>query len=237
MVHVTRSPDAPPSLEKEKQKKNGQYNLPDVTERLNADFHCKCYLCEISPVSDPEVEHLVPKQGGNRPEVKFDWNNLFFSCRHCNGVKNQAKYDGVILDCCREEPEEQLKHTLAEEKTRADGKTVTRSVVKVVPAKRSPTEEAKRTAELITECYELRNTGVRTIACDVRFRALSERMDLLYQTLGKYLEQRRTEKSTARTVRALRGMLDRSAPFAGFTRTYVRQHVKSYPDLKEYVQL
>lgn len=241
MVHVTRSPDPPESLARESKKKNGSYNLPDVTERLNADFHCKCYLCEIAPVSDPEVEHLVPKQGGNRPEVKFDWNNLFFSCRHCNGVKNQAKYDGVILDCCAEEPEALLKHTLVSVKVpeagQTGGKEIRQTVVKVVPAKRSPTEAAKRTAELITECYELRNTGIRTIACDVRFRALSERMDLLYQTLEKYLKASREGKSVTRSVRTLAGLLDRSAPFSGFLRTYVRQNVKSYPDLAEYVKL
>ena len=263
MIHVTRSPEAPASLAVESKKKSGSYREPDVVARLVEDFHCKCYLCETAPVTDCEVEHLVPKQGGNRPEVKFDWNNLFFSCRHCNSVKNQNKYDGLILDCCREEPEAQLKHTLVTASTdgaakastgggtdsgtsksgtgggkkTTGGRAVRQTVVKVVPAKRSPTEEAKRTAELITECFELRNTGIRVNACDVRFRMLSETMDLLYQTLEKYLKAKREGKPVTRTVRTLAGLLDRSAPFAGFTRTYVRQNIKSYPDLAEYVKL
>lgn len=38
----------------------------------------KCYLCEIKPVQDPEIEHLNPHFNGKLVDRKFDWNNLFF---------------------------------------------------------------------------------------------------------------------------------------------------------------
>ena len=91
MVKVERSFPAPESLAKEAQKKNGSYSEPDVIRRLKKDFHDKCYICEMNHLQDPQVEHLLPHKNGKFPERKYDWNNLFWSCGHCNNVKNQQK--------------------------------------------------------------------------------------------------------------------------------------------------
>mgnify|MGYP002863741611 CR=1 FL=1 len=105
MIRVQRSYPAPASLAVEEKKASGSYNLPDVTERLRGDFCDKCYICEIKPVTDPEVEHRLPHKNNTIPGRKFNWENLYWSCRHCNSVKNQAKYDERILDCCACDPE------------------------------------------------------------------------------------------------------------------------------------
>ena len=99
MVKIERSFPAPESLADEEKKKNGCYNCKDVVERLKRDFHDKCYICELKHLQDPEVEHLLPHKNGLYPERKFDWNNLFWSCGHCNKVKNNRKYDERIIDC------------------------------------------------------------------------------------------------------------------------------------------
>ena len=44
MVKVERSFPAPASLAEEKKKANGSYSKPDVIERLEKDFHNKCYI-------------------------------------------------------------------------------------------------------------------------------------------------------------------------------------------------
>lgn len=54
------------------------------------------------------MEHLLPHKNGKCPERKFDWENLFWSCGHCNGIKNNGKYDGGIMDCCKYDPEQYL---------------------------------------------------------------------------------------------------------------------------------
>ena len=105
MVKVERSLPAPASLAMEKEKTNGSYNGSDVVKRLMEDFNNKCYICEIDNLQDPQVEHLKPHFGGKYIDRKFDWNNLFWSCGHCNGVKNQRKYDEHIIDCCHSDPE------------------------------------------------------------------------------------------------------------------------------------
>lgn len=96
MVKVERSYPAPSSLQREKKKADGSYSEMDVVKQLEHDFRGKCYICEIKPLMDPEVEHLIPHKGN--ADLKFDWDNLFLSCYHCNSVKNQRKYDEGILD-------------------------------------------------------------------------------------------------------------------------------------------
>ena len=105
MVKVERSFPAPKSLAMEAKKKDGSYSGMDVVERLKEDFNNKCYICELKDLQDPQIEHLLPHKNRKYLERKFDWNNLFWVCGHCNNVKNQAKYDEGILDCCNQDPE------------------------------------------------------------------------------------------------------------------------------------
>lgn len=85
MINFTKSQPAPPCLEVEKNKANGDYKCGDVLNRLSADFHNKCYICEEKAPGSINVEHLVPHQ--NNQDLKFDWNNLFWACSHCNNTK------------------------------------------------------------------------------------------------------------------------------------------------------
>ena len=108
MVKCERTFPAPASLAAEKRKgERGNYREPDVVQRLRNDFHDKSYICETPDLQDPQVEHLIPHKGDL--DLKFDWNNLFWSCAHCNSVKNQEKYTGKIIDCCKVDPEQRLK--------------------------------------------------------------------------------------------------------------------------------
>lgn len=95
MVYMEKSQPAPGCLVVEKQKADGDYKCGDVLERLWTDFHNKCYICEEKAPSSINVEHFIPHK--DDLDLKFDWNNLFFSCGHCNNTK-LAKYDN-ILNC------------------------------------------------------------------------------------------------------------------------------------------
>ncbi len=211
MVKIERTPAQPASL-----AKKISYREPDVIRQLNEDFHGKCYLCEIDKLQSAEVEHLQPHGGGEY--LKYKWDNLFLSCAHCNSVKNQKKYDGKILDCCKTDPEAVLEQILTE------GHICVRNLV--------DTPEARQTAKLLTECFEKTNTGIRIIECQTRINALNGTMNLLYKALEKY-----RQNPAGHNLCVLRGMLSRTYKFAGFTRTYVRMHLADYPGLAEYVQL
>lgn len=216
MVKIERTPVAPASLATEKTKKSGSYREEDVTAQLKQDFHGKCYLCEIDQLQSVEVEHLKAHHNGADRDRMFDWNNLFYSCGHCNGVKNRAEYEETILDCCQVDPEEYLMQQLV------DGHVQVKALK----------PEGEKTAQLITECFERANTGIRVIECQTRVDALQKTMNALFRSLDSY-----RKRPTPRRLRALQRMLSRSYKFAGFTRTYVREHLKDYPQLEEFVSL
>ncbi|MEK7432933.1 MAG: CDK5 domain-containing protein [Cyanobacteriota bacterium] len=97
MIFLPKSQPAPISLEKEKKKVSGKYNLNDVLERLNTDFKNKCYICETKEPTSINVEHFKPHK--ENIDLKFDWNNLFFCCGHCNNTKLAKPEFDNILNC------------------------------------------------------------------------------------------------------------------------------------------
>ena len=220
MVKIERSYPAPCSLAVEEQKKTGSYEKPDVVERLKKDFHNKCYICELKNLQDPQVEHLFPHKNGRYPERKFDWNNLFWACGHCNGVKNQNNYDEGILDCCRSDPEKEISFGLKEGE---------------IELKRlSSREDAAidRTMSLIWETFNLRNTGMRVYKSEMRMKELQKEMNLLFDNL----ESLKKDPDSGFLLRKLKVLLKRESAFAAFKRCYVREHIEEYPQLKEYIQ-
>ena len=172
----------------------------------------------MKPVADPEIEHLLPHKNGAYPERRFDWYNLFWSCRHCNSVKNQKKYESGILDCCKEDPEEYLILSLEED-------TVTVHIFA------SCNQKVFLTVELIYEVFNLKNTGIRLAACEARIENLQIEMGKLYSALDEY---RKNPDSTSANQK-MRILLRRESAFAGFKRSYVRLHLAEYPELEKYI--
>lgn len=218
MVKIERSFPAPDSLAEEAKKADGKYDRQDVIERLNKDFHNKCYICEMKGLQDPNVEHLLPHKNGKYPQRKFDWENLFWSCGHCNGIKNNSKYDDGIMDCCKCDPEEYLFFYLLNDDV-------------IVEASDTNDEMQKRTALLITEVFSLKNSGMRTYKSDARLKLLQKEMVLLY----KQLEKLRSNPNSKVIMRTIGSLLRRESAFAAFKRCYVREHAGEYPELQKYV--
>lgn len=218
MVKVERSFPAPPSLEIESQKTSGSYSEPDVIKQLKEDFHNKCYICEIKDLQDPEVEHLMPHKNGKYPERKFDWNNLFWSCGHCNKVKNQEKYDEGIIDCCKDDPEEVIFFRLQ------DGNVS-------VLAKNSDDMKAVLTATLVQEVFNIKNTGMRIYKSDMRLQELNKEMNILYDNL----EEMKSNPESKVVLRKLKALLRRESKFAAFKRNYIRENSNQYPQLLQYI--
>ena len=218
MIKIERNPNPPPSLAIEERKAHGLYNKSDVIQQLKEDSHDKCYICELNKLTDSEVEHLRPHHGRTISERVFDWNNLFYACPHCNNIKKESKYDDKIIDCCVEDPEELL------EQSYKDGHVTVHNIV--------DGEQAIMTAELITECFEKRNTGIREAACQARINRLAEEMNVLYKTLEKYSKN----PGKTRYMSSLESSLSRKSAFSAFKRNYVRKHISDYPDLQAFLE-
>ena len=172
----------------------------------------------MKELQDPNVEHLLPHKNGKFPKRKFDWENLFWSCGHCNSIKNREKYDVGIMDCCRQDPEQYLAFQLK-------CNSVVIGVVK------DGGDIYKKTAELITETFSLKNTGMRTYASEERLRLLQKEMNILY----KQLEKLHNNPDSKFIVRTICSLLRRESAFAAFKRCYVREHADEYPQLQKYL--
>ncbi len=218
MVKVERTYPAPASLEKEKAKRNGSYREKDVIDKLKSDFNGKCYICNMGELADIEVEHLNPHKNGANLDLKFDWNNLFLSCPHCNSIKNDRKYHYNIIDCCVVDPERYLKFYIDSNIARVD-------------SRENEDEKACMTAELINEVFNKDNTGIRRNGAEQRTKKLLTEMNLFYTSLRKY----KTDTSNNRNKRVLRGMLKRESVFAAFKRDYIRRNIELYSEFKDWV--
>lgn len=146
---------------------------------MRKNFHNECYICEMDNLQDPQVEHLRPHFNGKNIDLKFDWNNLFWSCGHCNSVKNQRKYDEHVIDCCALDPEVKIYFRLC------DGNT---NVQAVDPED----EDAKMTAELVTEVFNKTNSGMRVYKSNMRFDELNREMNKLYTILEELSKNERS---------------------------------------------
>lgn len=222
MLKIERTPTPPASLAIESKKAYGSYTSEDVISQLKQDFNSKCYLCELKDLTDIEVEHLLPHYNRTIKERVFDWNNLFYACPHCNSIKNNRIYDEKVLDCCKVDPESLLDHIYQEGKV---------NVRPHDPATQD--EKVLMTADLLTNCFEKSNTGIRIFQCQERVNRLAETMNALYRTL-EALKKKPTSK---RYLGALKGMISREYKFAGFTRYYVRSHIEEYPQLSDKISL
>ncbi|MDO4340990.1 MAG: HNH endonuclease [Eubacteriales bacterium] len=138
-----------------------------MVEQLKTDFHNKCYLCEMKDLQDPQIEHLLPHKNGRYPERKYDWNNLFWSCAHCNSMKNQDKYDAGIIDCCRQDPEELIFFRLRDKQ------------VEITTTVSGNDKTSALTAELIYEIFNKSNTGMRVYKSAVRLKLLTKEISTL----------------------------------------------------------
>ncbi len=71
------------------------YRNGTVYNQIKDDFHGKCYLCEDDEATSIQIEHFNPHKGDKGK--KYDWNNLFFSCGHCNNLKGDKFWP--LLNC------------------------------------------------------------------------------------------------------------------------------------------
>lgn len=160
--------------------------------------------------SDIQVEHLIAHKGNK--DLKFDGENLFLAYPHCNSIKNREQYESSIIDCCKENPEGVLEFYCE------DGKIYVESL----------TEEAAPTAKLVTDVFNMKNTGIRIHTSEIRVKKLLSEMTLLYKKLEEYKEN---DKNVL-VNRTIRGLLQRESEFAAFKRYYVKKNKESFPKLQ-----
>jgi hypothetical protein len=204
MVKLRKSP-LPAGVEV---KSELDYRTDPVFSIIKDDCCNKCYICEDKGATSLEVEHRVSQS--SNPSRKYDWNNLFLSCRHCNRVKGGQYND--ILDCTQVDPEDYIALSLE-----------TGFYEKVVIAKKGETNGVDETINLLNKVYNGETTVILKAECEnLRNRVLSE-LQLFQQMIDGYQEEHDMKLRQA-FYRKIIESLKPSSNFAAFKRGIIRNN-------------
>lgn len=198
---------------------NGTYNTPEVLKALQEVFQRKCYICEEKGIEAIEIEHLHPHK--NDVRLKYDWENLYLSCRHCNNTK-LGKYD-PILDCCRVDVDK----LIAFRKEGYFGKSERLSFVP-----QTDDEETQNTCRLLRDVY-YGKTPQKQMEARILRRRVRQEMSRFKESVREYYEEDGEEKEDLRC--SIIKSLKNSSPFAAFKRWLIKDNPQYCRDFLEFV--
>lgn len=213
-----KSQKAIESLEIEKAK-NGSYNTAEVNAALKEMFHGKCYICENKQITSYQIEHLIPHR--ENTELKYDWNNLFLACAHCNNTK-LAKFDPII-DCTKENVEELIAF-------RKEGYFGTDE--KLIFDMLDCRIETQNTVKLLQEVY-YGSTPQKKMEATILRRILRKELSKFKEYVREYKEAEDEEKEDLKYL--LQQQLRDDSPFVAFKRWLIRDNKDAYPELLVYI--
>lgn len=215
MVNIRKSQPAPDCLAAEKEKTRGEYKCGDVLERLNSDFLEKCYICEYKNSPSLNVEHFIPHKNINK-ELKFDWNNLFLSCSHCNNIKLAAfnsDESNQILDCTNQNHDvEKWIHYKIDPYPGA----------KVIINSRKEEKIVSNTVKLLNMVYNGTTTLKQIESKNIR-KALLDQILKFQSLLYDYDEENDPEEKRL-YLKSIKRQLHKSSAFAAFKRWIIRDN-------------
>lgn len=221
MVYFEKSQPEPNCLAVEKAKANGDYKCGDVLQRIKDDFKNKCYICEYKEPVTINVEHFLPHEGD--VNLKFDWNNLFWSCSHCNNIK-LANYTN-ILNCTTvtHYVDIKLKYLF---KPFPFEKVIIEEIVN--------TPEVLNTKQLLEAVYN-GTTKLKTIeSANLRNKLLEEIRDF-QNYLVEYFRDTNSEDDKQFFLIRIKGHLNRGSNFTAFKRWIVLENKTLYENFCEFL--
>jgi len=221
MVYFPKSQPAPASLAAKKSWKG-----KDVLLRLQADFHNKCYVCEAKEITYPEVEHFIPHKGADI--LKYDWNNLFFVCGHCNHTKSTKKeYDG-ILNCTN--PAHKVTDWIRYEYDIKDFPKI-RVIIQEVVSQAG----VEPTIKLLTDVYNGTTPHKKIGSGNLRsilYKELAEFNNLLAKF---YLDGNIEEAERTSTIESIIAHLQKDSPFSAFKIWIIRIKERYMSDFARHI--
>jgi uncharacterized protein (TIGR02646 family) len=223
LLFFEKSQPAPACLAQEKEKASGDYKCGDVLPRLQADFKNKCYLCEREGMTSINVEHFRPHKGDT--DLKFDWNNLYWSCVHCNNTKLVA-YNN-ILDCT--DPNDGI-----EEKLHYSFNPFPYAKVKIEAL--DDNQQTQETRDLILAIFNGTTTLKSIEADNLRNKLLQEIQDFQSAITDYCCEPSLDASDKDRLLRKIKSHLHDSSSFTSFKRWIVRDNDRLNQEFGQYFQ-
>jgi uncharacterized protein (TIGR02646 family) len=221
LLFFEKSQPAPDCLAHEKGKTSGDYKCGDVSSRLKTDFKNKCYLCELKELTSINVEHFRPHKGDT--DLKFDWNNLYLSCAHCNNTK-LAAYNN-ILNCT--DPNDRI-----EDKLHYSFKPFPYEKVEIEVLDDS--QQTQETRDLILAIFN-GTTPLKKLESDnLRAKLLKEVQDFQESLTAYCCDPSLDSSDKERLLRKIKYHLHASSSFTSFKRWIIRDNDRLNQEFGQY---
>lgn len=202
MVKLTKTPlPAGITITSDNDYRNGV-----VIDTLAEDCHRKCYICEDKP-TNINVEHIVPHRSD--AALRYDWNNLFLACGHCNNIKGTF-YDDIINPTLVD-PEINIALSVV----------ISDDFIERVDIKTSSKDSVTlKTAELLNHVYNGGSTSIKEIECaNLRNEHLLPDIQRFKQYIRGY-----NDEPDLGYDKLIEKEISRSSKFAAFKRKIVREN-------------
>jgi len=220
MLYFEKTQPSPECLAAEETKASGDYKCGCVLERIKSDFKNKCYICEDSQPHTINVEHFRPHKKDKR--LMFSWDNLFWSCAHCNNIKLDNFTD--ILDCTdiNDHVEDRLMYTF---------KPFPFEKVKIEALDDSNATESTR--ELIETAFN-GSTKLKIIESANLRDSLLKDIREFQGYLIEYFEETCVNEDKDFVLRRIKSHLNSASKFTSFKRWIVKENDKLLNEFGEY---
>lgn len=206
-------------LERQKTLESGTYNLKVIVDALKEVFFDKCYICEDNMITSFNIEHFRPHKGN--VDLKFSWDNLYYSCGHCNNIK-LGKYEN-ILDCMSDGED-------VENAMQYKASTFPKKKIEIIP--REDTEKVKNTAELLENVYNGTTTQKKLESEKLRQKVQKELIKF-QDALNEYYYNSPDPEDKELSKANIRKLLHKKSAFTAFKRWVI---MESEEYLKEFGQ-
>jgi uncharacterized protein (TIGR02646 family) len=207
-------------LADQKSMSSGTYNDELIIEALKKEFYSKCYICEDDMSTSINIEHFKPHKGDK--DLKFNWNNLYLACSHCNNIK-LAKYDN-ILDCMSDK--EDVERTMKYLASTFPKRYVTIEVI-------DSSEKVRDTAELLTKAYN-GTTPQKRLESEKLRKKIQQEMIRFQRLLNEYYFDACDDEDKKEVKQKIKRALSKNSPFAAFKRWVIleeEEYDKEFGDL------
>lgn len=207
MFEITRSLPAPTDLSRNK------YNTTQILDVLSEICYSKCYLCENDKVQEVEVEHFLPH--AKHPTLKFEWENLFYSCKRCNRIKGD-NYEYILNPC-------DVNHKVFRNLRLIPPSRVNDPITieNLCPSNDPYYQNATTTVQLLEKCFNDVSTAARRISRRELVNSLLEELNDILVIRSKLKSKKLSNFEEEQEIQRLIKMISPNYAFSAFWRWYV----------------
>jgi hypothetical protein len=185
------------------------YRNCDLLEAFDRDFFSKCYLTEQKFPNSwiMDIEHFIPQC--ERPDLVYEWSNLFPAEHHANMIKPRKTPKGGYLNPCdpNDDVENEIIYSLS-----------THGFAPAFFAKNDSNLKAVNTCDLLKRLHNGHDNNTNKLTETLR-HAIHKKYIAILKKIIEYQQQPNNSSQKYQALRELRDYLSRKSSFTMLCRS------------------